>query len=184
MNVSEYAFVFISFILALAVGELVKGLGRILRPQSNFKADGQFLLWIVLLFLSMLQFWWGNWQWNQIERWSILTLLFPTLGAVMFYLAADITFSVDPDELDGSAYQAIASRVWSILAVYFAIAWLAWRAAGLRDFSLDARGVVQIFIVGFALLLAVSGKRWLHWIGLVFFTCLILANFINSTHIS
>lgn len=166
MTVFEYIFIFISIILALAVGQLAKGLGRIMRPGSDFRPDALYFMWLVFLFMTMVEFWWGSWYWREIESWSALALMGPILSVMVLYLMADITVSVDQKDSDTSVYMSISSRVWFLAALYMALAWLAWRFAELREYTLDSRGLLQIFFILMAILLALAKNKWIHRIGM------------------
>ncbi len=166
MQVTEYVFIFVSFILALAVGEVVQGMGRILKPQSDFKVDALFLIWLFFLFVNMLSFWYASWSWQGIQSWSYIAMMGPISAVILLYLLANISFSIDPS-IDGpSIYMRLSSRLWTLYFIFLIVAWLAWRVAGMLDFELRLKDVDHGIAIVISLVLARSKREWVHWTGL------------------
>ena len=74
MSASEYIFIFYSFILALAVGEIAQGVGNLTRCLKE-KYSLLHLAWVGLVTLTIIEFWWGSWSHQNNEAWSIYGML-------------------------------------------------------------------------------------------------------------
>ena len=168
MPVTEYVFIFVSFILALAVAEVVQGVGRILRPQSDFRVDALFLIWLFFLSGNMLSFWYGSWSWQGIESWSYIAMMGPISAVLLLYLLADMSFSIDPSTNGQSIYMRLSTRLWLIYVVFLIVAWLAWRIAGMLDFKLRLGDIDHGIAIVVSLILANSKREWVHWIGMCY----------------
>ena len=97
MSESEYIFIFYSFILALAVGEIARGVGNMLRLR-RVKYSLLHLAWVGLITLSILEFWWGAWFLQSFEGWSIYGVLVGFLSTFILYLAAFLSFPLTLEE--------------------------------------------------------------------------------------
>ena len=131
MSASEYIFIFYSFILALAVGEIARGIGNMLRLR-RVKYSLLHLAWVGLITFSILEFWWGSWSLQSFEWWSIYGMLVGFLSTFVLYLAAFLSFPLTFTEEENleNYYFRESSKLWSLYALLLSNTLLANRVFG------------------------------------------------------
>ena len=62
MSRFEYLTAFLGIILAVAVAEILLGVGRLTRERDRVKFYWVHLFWMFALLVIMIQRWWASWQ--------------------------------------------------------------------------------------------------------------------------
>ena len=170
MSVTEYIFIFYSFILALAIAEIAQGLGGMLRRKS-VKYSGLHLAWVGLITFSIVQFWWGSWALQSIERWSIYGMLVGFSSTFILYLAAFTSFPLDTEEDEVlEAYYFQESRtLWTLYALYLFSSVLARRLIFGSEWALNMQDFVMLIVILLCVFAAWSKRKLVHWPALAFF---------------
>ena len=78
--------VLLSIIIAVAVSEILAGIGRLIRERNRVKFYGTHIAGMVLALLTMILHWWGIWQYRTVEFRAFhqfLALLAPSLTLVI-----------------------------------------------------------------------------------------------------
>ena len=126
MSQFEYWVAFLSILLALAVADLMAGLGRIIRERETVDVYWVPIAWMVLLIFALMQGWWSMWEFRTtpLKDFSDFFLIaLPRLLTVLvaFILSPPISIGVNFD----------------LRAYYFKqIRWVAWLfVAGLATLS-------------------------------------------------
>lgn len=96
----EYLSVFMSIILGLAVVHLLGGVSLILDQRVSARLSGIHLLWVVNMFTLITWVWWGNWQLNDIESFSVVHYVAMVLFSVVLYLMCGLLFPVRGKEVE------------------------------------------------------------------------------------
>jgi hypothetical protein len=86
----EYLGVFVSVVVAIAVAELLGGLGRLIRERDRVQVYWVHVAWMVLAILLSIQGWWVTWDLRSHEFTSVLELLVLVLPRLLFVLVAFI----------------------------------------------------------------------------------------------
>jgi len=168
MGISEYLLVFVSIILALAVGELVQGLARIVRPGSDFGTSPLFWLWFVFLAATAVTFWWNLWSYNdKVAGWSYLSMWVLVLGPVLLYLMAELTFSGPSTGNGDSNYFAVSSRLWAAYALFAILGAISSRLSGLATWEFQTVDAFRALAVGAAIVLTLWPRKWVHIVTIV-----------------
>ncbi len=171
MSASEYIFIFYSFILALAVGEIVRGVGNLLRLGS-VKYSLLHLAWVGLITFSILEFWWGAWSLQSFEWWSIYGMLVGFLSTFVLYLAAFLSFPLTPEEEENleNYYFHESSRLWSLYALLLANNLLGNRVLGGAEWiRIYPQDVLLLVLISLCVLAARSKRKVIHWSVLILF---------------
>jgi len=171
MSESEYIFIFYSFILALAVGEIAHGVGNMLRLR-RVKYSLLHLAWVGLITLSILEFWWGAWFLQSFEGWSIYGLLVGFFSTFILYLAAFLSFplTLKEDEKLENYYFRESSRLWSLYALLLSNNLLANRVFGVAEWvSIYPKDVLLLALISLCVLAARSKRTVVHWSVLTLF---------------
>jgi len=171
MSASEYIFIFYSFILALAVGEIARGVGNLLRLRS-VKYSLLHLAWVGLITFSILEFWWGAWSLQSIEGWSIYGMVVGFLSTFILYLAAFLSFplTLEEEERLENYYFRESSRLWTLYALLLSNALLANRVLGGAEWvRIYRQDVLLLVLISLCVLAARSKRKVIHWSVLTFF---------------
>ena len=171
MSASEYIFIFYSFILALAVGEIARGIGNMLRLR-RVKYSLLHLAWVGLITFSILEFWWGSWSLQSFEWWSIYGMLVGFLSTFVLYLAAFLSFPLTLTEEENleNYYFRESSRLWSLYALLLSNNLLANRVLGGAEWvRIYPQDVLLLVLISLCVLAARSKRPVVHWSVLTLF---------------
>ena len=75
MSRFEYLSVLVSIVIALGIAEVTISWGRIVQIRTRVSFSWLHGFWSVFLLLLMIQFWWGFWNFRNVEVWSFGALL-------------------------------------------------------------------------------------------------------------
>ncbi len=62
MSFFEYVTVFLSILLALAVADVLAGLGRLIREREHVRTYWVHIAWMLIMILAITQSWWAIWS--------------------------------------------------------------------------------------------------------------------------
>ncbi|UCC83868.1 MAG: hypothetical protein JSW46_02735 [Gemmatimonadota bacterium] len=92
MTEFEYIAVLISIVVGLGITHLLGGVGRLIGRPGSAKAYWIHLLWVVYVFLYLIQFWWWEFSLSGVETWRFELYFFLIIYAVLLYLLCVILF--------------------------------------------------------------------------------------------
>jgi hypothetical protein len=84
----EYVTAFVSILLALAIAEMLAGLGRLIRERDHVRVYWVHIAWMLLAILVTTQYWWTIWRVRAHEFanfFEFLSIIFPQF---IFFLVA------------------------------------------------------------------------------------------------
>ncbi len=171
MSVTEYIFIFYSFILALAVGEIAQGVGNLLRCLKE-KYSLLHLAWVGLITLTLIEFWWGSWSHQSHKVWSIYGMLVGFLSTFVLYLAAFLSFPLNIKEVDNleNYYYRKSSWLWCLYALLLSNNLLANRVlGGVEWVRIYPKDVLLLVLISLCFLAARSKRPVVHWAVITFF---------------
>ena len=155
-------------VVAVAMTEIVSGLGRLMQTRRQVEHDWLHLGWsFVALILSML-YWHGMWPYQNSEFTYIAQvwlLVLPTLSLVV------VAFALSPGTegvgvlVVREYYLAKRRPIFLGFAVFIAMAWVADFAITTKLLIADSSSTVGLMVV--FVILAFSSKIWVHTILLV-----------------
>jgi hypothetical protein len=178
LDMFAYLAAFVTVVLALAVGDMVQSLHRLLRPQAIVRWSFLPLFAALLVFLAILEEFFSLWRLAGVERFTYYELLTLITPPVILSLAA---MTVLPDEVPaerldlGEYYMATRRRLFLLLALWTGAVFL--RLAGLFEGYSGRQGTLAdafaVFpwqtlpLLALFALLAWSRNRWVQIAGLV-----------------
>jgi hypothetical protein len=122
MGVTAYLLGFVSIVLALALAELLRGVARVLRAGGIRRLPLEHSLFVLLVFLLVVDYWWTMWAWNPLRSWPVTGFLSTLLGMAMLFLVATLALPGRAAEAEmESWFRDTSGRLWTLLAI-FAIA--------------------------------------------------------------
>lgn len=137
MSRFEYLSILVSIVIALAISELVQGWGALIRRRDGARPYGLHVAWTVLGLLAMVQWWWGFWQYREVDSWTFLRLFALVTNAVTVALFCYVLGAGHAAETDLRAHSWANHR------------WI---------FGLAAFAVVQLAALGVAVLATLAGS--------------------------
>ncbi len=99
MSRFEYLSVLISIVIALGISEMASSWGHLLRVRARVRFYWLHTFWSVFMVMLMVQFWWGFWQFRDVESWSFFGLVSVVSEALVLVVAALVMIPGNaPDE--------------------------------------------------------------------------------------
>lgn len=170
MTATEYIFTFYSFILALAVAEILQGVGTILR-RKKVQFSLLHMVWVGLVLFSILQFWWGSWSLHAMTQWSLSAMLVGFSSTLLLYLAAYTSFPSDPHEnedMEGYYFRE-SQTLWILYALYLASGSLSRRVIFEQAWVVSIGDLLILVAVLLCVLSAFAKRKLIHWFVFSFF---------------
>jgi len=91
MSLFEFATVMVSMILALTVGQLLMSASFLAKQRHRVVPYAPYALWLISLFLTLVNHWWSLWDLRDIE-WTYGVFLYTLLGpTIVFFVVGLIT---------------------------------------------------------------------------------------------
>ena len=163
MSYFEFLMIMAGIVVAVAMTEIVSGLGRLIQTRRQVSHDWLHLGWsFVALIISML-YWHGMWPYQNSEFthiYQIWLLVLPTLSLVV------VAFALSPNtegvgELVVREYYLAKRRpIFLGFAAFIAMAWVADFAITKKLLYSDSSFSVGLIVV--FVLLAFSSRIWVH----------------------
>ncbi len=88
MSQFEYVTIFVSILLALAVAEILAGLGRLIRERDQVRVYWVHVAWMLLAILAVTQSWWAIWNVRTHEFANFFEFLALVVPRLIFVLVA------------------------------------------------------------------------------------------------
>ena len=92
MTFFEYIAVLVSIIVALGIAQILFGFARTIEKPEGQKIYWVHLLWAAWLFLSLIFFWWWEFQLGALEVWTFNAYLVVVLYATTLFLLTALLF--------------------------------------------------------------------------------------------
>ena len=178
LDMFAYLAAFVTVVLALAVGDMVQSLHRLLRAQASVRWNPIGLVAALAVFLAILEEFFALWRLAGVERFTFYELLVLICPPILLSLAA---MTVLPDETEGEGvdlgdyYMLIRRRLYLLLAlwtlaVFIRFAGLFEAFSGRTGTTLDALSAFSwqyIPLLALYALLSWSSNRRVQFAGLV-----------------
>jgi hypothetical protein len=87
MTIFEYFMVLLSVVLSLALAQLITGVGELVRARGKVRWSVTYLLWLVVTFAMIIDYWASLWLVRGIPSWTLVALVFLLLPAAMMFLS-------------------------------------------------------------------------------------------------
>jgi hypothetical protein len=83
----EHLTVLISIVIGMGIAHLLTTLHELVQVRSRIKLYWLPLLWCVLIFISLVEWWWGIFALRTTIKWNFFYFLFILMSPVSMYLA-------------------------------------------------------------------------------------------------
>lgn len=125
MTLFEFVTVMVSMILALCLGHLLRSASFLAKTEREIKWCLPYLLWSVVLFLSVINHWWSLWDLRDIE-WNYGSFLYILAAPILITFATGLLSPSQskPGPVDLQAHYSRTRRTFSVvLAAYAGVMW-------------------------------------------------------------
>lgn len=101
MDLFEYILVITSVIYALAIAQLLSGIGKVAQAEANIQRFLPHTLWVVILFVSVVLFWWAGWEFRTVE-WAFPKYLYIMISPAFMYYSTSLIIParIDNENVD------------------------------------------------------------------------------------
>jgi len=102
----EHLAVLISIVIGLGITQLLMDAHKLVQTRQQVKPYWLTIMWTVILFVAMVEWWWASFEYRHITRWNFFFFLFMLLSPVTLYLAAAFLLpeTGEGDVIDMEAY--------------------------------------------------------------------------------
>jgi hypothetical protein len=91
--------VLVSLIIGLGLAELLSGIAQTIRNKEEVKLYWAHSVFVIVIFLALIQTWWEIWGVRETPAWTFLGLLMMLGGPIGLFLISHLVF---PEQLAGA----------------------------------------------------------------------------------
>lgn len=115
--------VLISLIVGLGLTRLLAGIARIIQHPRAKPVYGVHLLWVLFVFVTLVQFWWWEFRLVSLVEWNFEYYLFIILYIALYFLACTLLFPDNMDDYSDYREYFLSRRAWffGLLATIFVL---------------------------------------------------------------
>jgi hypothetical protein len=160
LDLFEFILVITSVVYALALAQILLGVGRLAQTEATIRLYLPHTLWVVILFLTVLTTWWAGWEFRAVE-WVFPKYVYMLITPVFVFFSASMIIPQRTDVTEVALDRHFLKIKKLVLCSYF-IAIFAQFADGpvLASEPLWFPGrIVQAAVLGTVLLGAFTTKR-------------------------
>src|SRR4051794_5388175 len=100
MTPFEHLAVLISIVLGLGLAHMLTTLHELIQARARVKIYWLSILWFVLIFISLIEWWWASFALRTTLKWNFFYFLFILLSPISMYLAAAFVLPTDSEHDD------------------------------------------------------------------------------------
>ena len=89
MDLFEFILIITSVIYALAVAQILSGIGRLAQTEATIRWFLPHTLWMVILFLNIFMAWWSSWEFRGLE-WTFPKYAYIVIGPTLLFFACSL----------------------------------------------------------------------------------------------
>lgn len=86
MHAFDYVMALAAVIVGLALTHMLVGVTRMVEGPTRPKLDWVHLIWLAGIFITVLLWWWAEFQWSTARSWTFAMYLFVLIYAVLLFL--------------------------------------------------------------------------------------------------
>jgi hypothetical protein len=89
LSLIEFILIITSVVYALAIAQILSGIGRLLQAEGTIRWFFPHALWLVILFISAPLTWWAGWEFRAVE-WTFLKYLYTFSTPTFLFFSATL----------------------------------------------------------------------------------------------
>lgn len=115
--------VLISLVVGLGLTRLLTGIARIVQHPRAKPVYGVHLVWVLFVFVSLVQFWWWEFRLASLVAWNFEYYLYIILYITLYFLACTLLFPDNMDDYSDYRDYFLSRRAWffGLLAAIFVL---------------------------------------------------------------
>jgi hypothetical protein len=123
LDLFEYILVITSVIYALAIAQVLSGIGRLAQTDAAIRRFLPHTLWVVILFTYVLLFWWAGWEFRTVV-WTLPKYIYIMISPIFMFYSASLIIPARTDgpEVNLEKHFSKIKRpvLWSLFIAFFA----------------------------------------------------------------
>lgn len=183
MTPFEHLSVLISIVLGMGIADMLNSAHELIQRRSRVRMYWLPMAWTVLIFLSLIEWWWASFALRTTVVWNFFYFLFVLVSPVSMYLAAAFALPDDSETSEGpidlrTYYYDNSPAFFGILSVSPALD--AVRRGIEAGSALDRGAVSNAVSAVLVLSMALSKRPWYHALVTVIVALLFLSFIVAS----
>ena len=162
MSIFEFLMVLVSLIIGLGIAELLTGVTRIIRCQDSVQTYWIHSMFMVIVFLALLQQWWEIWGVRDVSIWTFPGMVMMLAGPVGLFLIANLLFPEPVSGTDFRAYYYNKMRPVLWIGVVTVLLAVTFRPLVLGTELLALHNLSSFVIMAIFVSLTLIRKSWFH----------------------
>ena len=113
----------VGIVLGLSISRLLTGLARFIQHPLRNQVYPIHLAWVFFLLISVVHFWWFEFQLITLRVWTFEMYIFVISYAGLFFMTCTLLFPDDMDEYSGYREYLMSRRKWffGLLGIIFLV---------------------------------------------------------------
>ena len=162
MSIFEFLMVLVSLIIGLGVAEVLTGVARIIRDRDTVQTYWVHSLFIVIVFLALLQQWWEIWGVRDLPVWTFPGLLMMLSGPIGLFLIANLLFPEPLRDTDLRDFYYQIMKPVLLLGVATSLLSVAFRPLVLGSELIALNNLSSFLIAAVFVSMMLIQKSWYH----------------------
>jgi uncharacterized membrane-anchored protein YitT (DUF2179 family) len=182
MTVYEHLITLGAFILALGIASILAGLATLVHRRTEARLSAAQLLWMAAIFLELVNFWLGTFNYRDLGEASFITTAFVVIYPTLLFLQAELVTPEAGQAPDLVANHAHNHRYYAGLAALcgaLEVGFLIWADATIHPVPVLVR-VLPAFQGLIALAAVIATGRWVQNAAATTLVLLGLVNFVGA----
>lgn len=89
MDLFEFILIITSVVYALALAQILAGIGRLAQSEATVKYYFPHTAWVAILFIGVLLTWWAGWEFRGIE-WTFAKYVYLFISPILFFFTTSL----------------------------------------------------------------------------------------------
>ena len=123
MDLFAYILVITSVVYALALAQILSGIARLAQSEGTIRWFHPHTMWVVILFISILLFWWAGWEFREVQ-WAAPTYLYTMITPIFMFFSVSLIMPSRTDDqevnLEAHFLKIRAQALWSYIVALLA----------------------------------------------------------------
>ncbi len=141
VEIFQHVRVAVGIVIGLSIARLLNGAARFIQHPTENPVYLVHISWVLMMLLTLIHFWWWEFDLREITQWNFETYLFVIFYAILLFLLCTLLFPDTIREYSGYADYFISRRKWffSIFAITILFDVIDTRLKGQAHFALFER---------------------------------------------
>jgi hypothetical protein len=163
---SEYLATFLTFLFGFIIARFLDGWIKFSYHRRLIKFNIDYLLWTVLIFGTMIDFWWGLWQRSLVSSLNIFNFLVSLLVPMSFYLLSSLLFQNSQSSLGQRSFSKNYQLIFGAIIIIFVADFLSSTFVSQRPLS-NPENIYRLFATILCAAALLKNNRVLHRVILI-----------------